>query len=66
MEDLQRYAHNFLFLPHFEELANGTSVLEWTCFVTLQPVLCLGVVEAFVSSAQQAAMCSHLDTYQPA
>ena len=65
IQDLQRYARHFLFLPQFSELAQGTSKKVWTCFVTVQPVLCLGVVGHYVSGEQLEAMCTHLDTFQP-
>jgi hypothetical protein len=64
-EQLQHYARKFLFLPQFSELSKGTSKRVWTCLVTVQPVLCLGVVGNYLSGEQLQAMCTHLDTFQP-
>ena len=67
-EQLQGYAKNFRWLsPQFEKLAAGQSDETWHCFLTIKPVLALGVVRSLGPNAEQMeAMCDHLDQYQPA
>lgn len=55
-----------LLLPKFKELASGVSSATWYCFLTVQPVLSLGLVGALGPSPEQLqAMCEHLDQHQP-
>jgi hypothetical protein len=67
-EQLQGYAKNFRWLsPQFEKLAAGQSDETWHCFLTIKPVLALGVVRSLGPNPEQMeAMCDHLDQYQPA
>jgi hypothetical protein len=66
-EQLQDYAKNFRWLsPQFEKLAAGQSDETWHCFLTIKPVLALGVVRSLGPNPEQMeAMCDHLDKYQP-
>ena len=65
-DDLQQYAGHFTWLPKFKELASGVSSATWYCFLTVQPVLSLGLVGALGPSPEQLqAMCEYLDQHQP-
>jgi len=62
--DLEQYAKDFLFIPGFPELANGTSSCTWTIFLTAAPVLPLGVVQGFgLVNRQWDLIRGHRDRY---
>lgn len=65
-EELETYALDFQWLPGFPELSQGNSQKIWYVFLTLQPVLVLGrVIRSGACHLQRAAMCNHLQKYQP-
>lgn len=63
-QQLQAYAADFLWLPGFQELAEGNSDKTWICFVTKCPVLALGRLDT-PSLRQQEAISDHIDRHQP-